>query len=545
MNRLLCYAHFDTNGQVQPFVIHALQAMKAHCSAITFVSNSPVSAADRENLLHVCSRILINDNTGYDFYMWKLALQDADIVQYDEVLLMNSSVYGPVSDISSVFSAMDNVPCDFWGITECFQMQPHIQSYFLIFRHNVIQSSAFASFWQGVLPYTNKLQVIQSYEVGLTQWLVESGFVPGVLCPLEQLGRYCRDRGRRIRKKDNISVKHAGQLLELGNPFLKRDAVRNHKIDFKSAMSHLQRSGYPEHLINERTSGKEHFCPLCGKKGKISHKGLKDYQNLHQNNRYDYARCTSSACGVLWRLEPEAGPCRIVHYPAHAGQMVSSCLPPCFSGPLGKLSPGNILEIGCDKGERLIRLQENGWNITAYTCDHEAVETLQRHNIRIIPSVQQVATAESSRFDCIIVSSGIEEADNQHAFLSGCHSMLKSGGTLLLRTPNSDALLSKIFRGYWFGLNAPRNTIIHTRQSLKAALTAAGFVEVRVSTSAFSVREYFQNSWEILFNKWTSPLTDRQVNKMLPLISWGAEMFCNFFARKWGEECIVTAKRSE
>ena len=509
-----------------------------------FVSNSPLTDGDRDELSSLCSRVLVNNNTGYDFYMWKLGLEAADLSDYDEVVLMNSSVYGPLFNMEDVFNRMDKLDCDFWGITECFQMQPHIQSYFLVFHKNVVSAPAFLDFWGGILPYANKLQVIQSYEVGLTQWLVESGFKPGVLCPLEQLGRYCRNAGKRVRKKDNASVKHAAELLHIGNPFLKRDAVRNRKVDMTAVMPFLQRYGYPEQLINEHTQQRRLDCPLCGNPGKLSYKGVRDFQNLHDNNRYDYCRCSSAACGVLWLASsPDKLPPASVSPDSATGNETSQQAP-FLPTSLKKCLPGTILEIGCQEGGRLVKLRELGWEVTGYARDAATAKTLfnlQINALKIFPSDDP---ADLCRFDCILVTQGLEHTRDPQTFLTGCHRMLKQGGRLIIETPNASSLLLRIFRSYWFGLNAPRNRVIHNKKSLNKALVNAGFGKVRLTSSANFASEYAHRSIESLVNKWTSPATGQTVNKFLQLLLMGVQLLGKVLKNMCGEKCVASAVKT-
>ena len=46
--------------------------------------------------------------------------------------------------------AVKNIKCDFWGITDSSEINYHLQSYFLVFKKNVIQSNTFKIFWDGV-----------------------------------------------------------------------------------------------------------------------------------------------------------------------------------------------------------------------------------------------------------------------------------------------------------------------------------------------------------------------------------------------------------
>lgn len=516
MKRLLCYAHFDGNGQVKPFVKHALNAMQPHCLKTIFVSNSAIADDDRVELLSVCSDVLVNDNTGYDFYMWKLALEKADLSLYDEVVLMNSSIYGPVSDIGAAFNDMAELECDFWGITECFQMQPHIQSYFLVFRRRVLESQVFRHFWDGVLPYTNKLQVIQSYEVGLTQWLVETGFNPGVLCSFEELGRYCQTAGKRLRKKDNASVKHALELLSIGNPFLKRDAVRNRKVDMAQVLPFLQKHAYPVALINEQMQQVEKHCPLCGAAGAICRKGVKDYLRLHSVERYNYFKCKSSACGIVWLDGVALNTTAVAHPQSQSSKNTPKIKLPAV--PKSR-SLDNTLILGWDNDISWSKLNETGEKI-----------------------MLQASSKGEALYDSIVVTNGFERSADPIKKLTEYFSLLKPGGALYLQTVNIKSPLSYLFNIYWYGLNAPKNKIFFNRKALKNVLSRSGFVDVKVTADTALTHEYAQHSFNIIRNKWTSK------NYVVPA-NWGAVLLnrcvwlASFIFVGCGEELVGAARK--
>jgi hypothetical protein len=536
MKRLLCYAHFDASGQVMPFVKHSLNAMQPYCEATIFISNSPVIENDRAELLSVCSQVLFNNNSGYDFYMWKLALEKADLSLYDEVILMNSSVYGPVSDMEPVFTDMESLECDFWGITECFQMQPHIQSYFLVFKRRVIESQAFRNFWDGVLPYVNKLQVIQSYEVGLTQWLLESGFKPGVLCGFERLGNCCLTTGNRLRKKDNASVKHALELLNAGSPFLKREAVRNRIVDMEQVLPYLRQHFYPTELINEQTQQVEKHCPLCDAVSKIYRKGVKDYIWLHNIERYDYYRCHSSACGVVWLDSNGKENSPVVVHPQfksaiHPARMILPAV-------LKKCASGNILILGCDNEKswsrfRKASLQESSHYSVSFGTHDESGEII------LTPDVSN----GEELFDSIVVAKGFEMSADPLKELAKYIRLLKPGGSMYLQTPNMNSPLSSLFRIYWYGLNAPRNKFLFNRKSLKKILSRSGFVNVKVTTDITRTNEYLWHSFNIIRNKWTSPSLEYPSKQGVMAILERCVKIVFFIFNGCGEDLIGIARK--
>jgi hypothetical protein len=528
MKRLVCYAHFDGNGQVRPFVLHALKLMVPLCLDLVFVSNSPLTDHDLALLSKSCSNIIVNNNTGYDFYMWKLGLESVDLSIYDEVMLMNSSVFGPLFDMDSVFVQMSQLPCDFWGITECFQMQPHLQTYFLVFNKKIIVSDAFKIFWCGILPYTNKMQVIQSYEVGLTQWLVESGFKPGVLCPFDSIGRLCTAAGKRLRRKDNTSVKFALELLEAGSPFLKRDAVRNRKVAIDMVMPLLQKMGYPTALIDEKYCTIDQSCPVCGAVGRLWRRGVRNFISLHDTERYDYLRCTSKACGIVWLKD--------------SGQTARSIVVPEI--PKDEKALGTVYAVRENSQAQSDMLLITNTDIIRYgdICVSNSKVFLAKvtddGGIEVL-----CPSSPSGEYDAVIIKSCLEQVHDPGRLLKNAYCYLKPGGTLYVETLNSDSVVGGIFQGYWSCLHAPYARYLFSYSVLHSLLVSSGYESIEVVSQFSHVWQSVFASFEAIRNKRISlasmpvifPLNKAENSKCATLLSK--------FIPSWGETLCAVARR--
>ena len=349
--RLLLYAHFDPDDLVHDYVVHALRSMGGSCSEIRFVTTARLPAVERAKIeLHVQS-ILEIENVGFDFTMWKRCLEAVDLEPFDELVLMNSSVYGPLGDMSEAFGAMKDDPCDAWGMVESLEHDRHLQSFFLVFRRSVLASDAFRAFWDAVLPYRNKRQVIRSYELGLTQWLVDAGFDVAAYCPWRRVVRHLvehprhafpipralsgiprtasrlarfllRVTGRLYIRPANPSVAFPGELIDLGVPFVKLEVLRDNPFDrdLDSVRRRLEAKGYPlALLLSVRPAGSrdgmrtanQATCPVCGGRGLLAHAGRNDVSRESSAGCWDIRRCQASACGCAWLdpvpLEPEIG----------------------------------------------------------------------------------------------------------------------------------------------------------------------------------------------------------------------------------------------
>ena len=186
--RLGVFAHFDRHNEVADYVIYSLKKLAEHVDDLVFVTTSQLHAADRNCLEEICKKVICRENVGLDLYSHRTGLNSVNWKQYKEIVLLNDSVYGPLSDLGELFAGMSAESYDFWGISDCYDISYHVQSYFLVFTERVVQSSVFENFWESMVANSDKGSIIQDYEVGLTQLLIENGYECGVLCPSKKMG---------------------------------------------------------------------------------------------------------------------------------------------------------------------------------------------------------------------------------------------------------------------------------------------------------------------------------------------------------------------
>jgi lipopolysaccharide biosynthesis protein len=180
MNRLCIFAHFDQDNAVDDYVFSYLESLGQVCTKIVFVTTSVLAEIASARLGQYCDLIITRENRGYDFASWQVGIKKESLLDYDEILLCNDSVYGPLFPLEEAFKSMSEKDCDFWGMTESNQISYHLQSYFLVFRKSVLLSLVFQTFWKNVAIQASKMTIIRTYEVGLSKVLLEAGFKAGV-----------------------------------------------------------------------------------------------------------------------------------------------------------------------------------------------------------------------------------------------------------------------------------------------------------------------------------------------------------------------------
>ena len=564
-NRLLCYAHFDADQEVKPFVRHALRSMSRLCSTLVLVSNSSIPEAEMAELGTICQHVLVRDNIGYDFCMWKMALQQVDYRGFDEVVLMNSSIYGPVSPVQPLFEEMDKRECDFWGITECFALQPHVQSYFLVFKQQVIRSPQFATFWDSVLPYRDKWEVILSYEVGLSVWLREAGFRMDAYRNFLLSSKLLHQAGKQLKRQQDLSGRYAVQMLRSGNPFLKVSAVKKGSVTRAMIADHLAAHQYPAEYLSERSAPLS--CPLCGASGKRAHRA-RNFLHLQDAGTYDYHKCQSRDCGIMWRqghphmtdlpsasVYPEFVSEPVVANAPFLARTIFTALTMAgllkrrrrnFLRRLDRLAPGSVIEIGCSDPDRLLALKSLGWRVTGVDVagDASGVTKLRQSGVEVLTGDDARADdLLAERFDVVLLS-GMERTVDPGVLLAWSHRLLKEGGRVILSTPNVDALGRTIFGKYWVGIAAPRNAILYNRTVVKDLLLTAGFKNASVTTTSCNAELYVMHSLDVTCNKWSSLLTGPRVGReLLPVLGQLLGALLGSVLKGRGDECFAVATK--
>ncbi len=167
------FCSYDDENIVRKNVYQYLDALALAGFNIIFISSSDdISGSDLEKLSRCCVRIINRENKGYDFYGWKTGLEKyTEYKDHTGLLLANDSVIGPLFNISDIVTTLENCDADVIGMTDSFQFHPHLQSYFLYCKKNVVLSEEFLRFFKEVDILEFKNVVIRKYEVGFSRLL--------------------------------------------------------------------------------------------------------------------------------------------------------------------------------------------------------------------------------------------------------------------------------------------------------------------------------------------------------------------------------------
>lgn len=262
---LCVFAHYDRDGIVDDYVVYYLSKLHGIGCEIVFVTTAGELAKEEiDKIRPYCSKVLERENFGHDFGSWKAGLESvANLKAYDRVIIANDSVYGPIQSLEAVFEKMSGSGADFWGITDSPRYAHHLQSYFVAFERHVVESEAFAKFWQSYSHYKHKNIVVLVGEVGLSRALTRAGFRFAALCPWKDVRLTHQVRHRissaQLAWKSNSSHWFWDTLVvDFGCPFLKVQLLRDNPKKISSVDRWIdiisQNTDYDTNLIEDHLS---------------------------------------------------------------------------------------------------------------------------------------------------------------------------------------------------------------------------------------------------------------------------------------------------
>ncbi|ARU16390.1 rhamnan synthesis F family protein [Croceicoccus marinus] len=237
--RLTAFASFHGDPDLPAYIRYHLAALRPFSDCLVFVSNSPVSASGKDFLASIGCEFLQRENTGFDFAAWRDGLDKFPTEDFDEILLTNSSIIGPVRDLSSVFAQMKPFDGDFWGLTTSFGGgRKHLQSFFLVFRKPLITSRAWADWWRNIEDLHDKNEVIRRYEIPLYRYFEKAGFSgSSFISPprkREMTRPFLRKREGTLpvvpamRYWTNVTIHSPVELVQQGFPYVKASLIWGH-----------------------------------------------------------------------------------------------------------------------------------------------------------------------------------------------------------------------------------------------------------------------------------------------------------------------------
>ena len=247
---------WDEAGSLPSYMKLYVEKLLEACSKVIVVFNGNCSDNAQRQIQELGggrAECLSRVNTGYDFAAYQYGLKHVGLdklIFYDQIILCNSSCYGPVFSLNDIFNSMSKKNVDFWGITQWVgpSWPTHIQSYFYVFNRSILTSKQFRAYWENLLPVKTRFEAIVCLESRLTRYFESCGFKWSCYLPKERYYPYSSDC--------TMDADSFFEILKQGMPFIKRKLVFQLSETGKvlELYDFLRLHGYPIEVITEDLS---------------------------------------------------------------------------------------------------------------------------------------------------------------------------------------------------------------------------------------------------------------------------------------------------
>lgn len=205
MRRICLFAGYDKEHKIHDYVVYMIKKL-SKISDVYYMADCALPPDELFKIAPYTQMFYTREHTLKDFGSWHYLINRLGwdkIRQYDELILCNDSVYGPLFDLPAIFKQMETRGFDFWSMTADYTHNYHLHRYFMVFNQSIINHRTFQDFWKSVpMSYS-----VKNCELELTPLLINQGFV-------------CNSYIRNYKQK-NILQSPQKILREVYPPFIK------------------------------------------------------------------------------------------------------------------------------------------------------------------------------------------------------------------------------------------------------------------------------------------------------------------------------------
>ena len=145
-------------------------------------------------------------NKGFDVWAYKEGIEYItwdNMTEYDELLMINFTIAGPIDTFKDMFDEMENREIDFWGITKFYSVDhdpfgtidlgyipEHVQSHFIAVRKKMFSSYEFQKYWENIPEIKSYADAVGKHEAIFTKTFIDKGFICSSYVETDDLEEY-------------------------------------------------------------------------------------------------------------------------------------------------------------------------------------------------------------------------------------------------------------------------------------------------------------------------------------------------------------------
>jgi lipopolysaccharide biosynthesis protein len=204
------FVTYSAKGYLKRHVVHYLDSLRRQDILVLLVINTDSDLIDAGYLSAHTYGCFKRENKGYDFGAWAHLLRNNYRLYMTDILyLLNDSLIGPFNDalFGDLIGRIRASTADVVGLTENIERGAHLQSYFLAIKSRALRSPVFTRFFESVVSYADKRDIINEYEIRFSSIMKSEDLTCECLFPVDDFR--------------NPTFHHWRTLIEQGFPFIK------------------------------------------------------------------------------------------------------------------------------------------------------------------------------------------------------------------------------------------------------------------------------------------------------------------------------------
>lgn len=240
MKRLCIYLIYDNEGIIDRYIIYMLKQLRKCSTYIMVVCNMEKIKRGRTEVSYYADEIICRSNIGYDAGGFKDALCNyfgwSKVYEYDELILLNDSFFGPFKNMEIIFKDMEKCECDFWGLTKHAYKETeeeiideHLQTYFLAIRKPMICCEEFRNYWSNMPYYAHFNEVVSKHEIVFTKYFNRLGYKYECLANMEE-----NDSKNNINNYTQYGFLQYELITKRNFPFLKKKPITYDTLELQT-----------------------------------------------------------------------------------------------------------------------------------------------------------------------------------------------------------------------------------------------------------------------------------------------------------------------
>lgn len=194
IKRIAMYVIYDQDGILDGYRKYYLQELRKFTDTIVAVVSGTLTPESRIELETLADDILVRENKGLLAGSWIDGIQHIGwdkLYQYDELLMLNDSFFGPFYPLDEMFEAIESSDADFYGAFKNYEEKnlTNINGrklkhgyfrgsicYFYIIKRNLLHSNEFKRYWNQNPVIKEDWDTYFFAEIDFYDYVIDSGF---------------------------------------------------------------------------------------------------------------------------------------------------------------------------------------------------------------------------------------------------------------------------------------------------------------------------------------------------------------------------------